>query len=222
MGNDLIETFEKHLAERPLIDRSHVLSLLRFLFRVWPRIADQDWPERPGNTNPKKYKIYKDEKPTFSIRDFMVIESRRAVMYTNDWAPLEPSVDAACKTLSTMLDVCQAHGTELFVAILPDEKQISPWLRNALAKRSQRFAPEKVDYDRPTRLLAECLRLRRIEHLDLLPAFRNPKIRWRLYKPRDTHWNIAGNDLAAEHIADALRETYLGELEEEWSPGETF
>ena len=45
-----------------------------------------------------------------------------------------------------------------------------------------------------------------IPFLDLLPAFVEAGQRTRLYKPRDTHWNLAGNRLAAEVIAPIMRE----------------
>jgi hypothetical protein len=48
--------------------------------------------------------------------------------------------------------------------------------------------------------------------VDLLPAFRSAARTTRLYKPRDTHWNIAGNRLAAREIAAAVRASF-GSLE---------
>jgi len=47
-----------------------------------------------------------------------------------------------------------------------------------------------------------------IKYIDLYHGFEN-KSEIRLYKPRDTHWNIAGNQLAAniiqEHILSCVR-----------------
>jgi hypothetical protein len=52
-------------------------------------------------------------------------------------------------------------------------------------------------------MLSRELGQRGIRSLDLLPAFRNSSAA-RLYKPRDSHWNIAGNRLAAEAIAPEI------------------
>jgi len=41
--------------------------------------------------------------------------------------------------------------------------------------------------------------------LDLLPSFVAASKTTRLYKPNDTHWNIAGNSFAAELISRHLK-----------------
>jgi hypothetical protein len=48
-----------------------------------------------------------------------------------------------------------------------------------------------------------------IRVLDLLPLFAEQGRQTRLYKPLDTHWNRAGNRLAADAVARELR-TVLG------------
>jgi hypothetical protein len=60
-----------------------------------------------------------------------------------------------------------------------------------------------MDFDQPNRLLTDALRAAGVRVLDLLPAFRSGAER--LYKPQDTHWNLAGNRLAAATIAASLR-----------------
>jgi hypothetical protein len=44
-----------------------------------------------------------------------------------------------------------------------------------------------------------------LQTIDLLPAFEEAGRGVRLYKPRDTHWNLAGNRVAAEAILPVLR-----------------
>jgi cell volume regulation protein A len=55
------------------------------------------------------------------------------------------------------------------------------------------------------RAIAAALSAQGVEVLDLLPAFAEAGQQTRLYKPRDTHWNLAGNRLAATVIAPAVR-----------------
>jgi hypothetical protein len=128
-------------------------------------------------------------------------------MYTRGWPPLTAAIEAACDDLAQMRDLSRAHGADFVVAILPDEKQVSPSLQQKLARRSDDFAAENMDYFRPTQLVIEGLEKRGIDFIDLLPAFRDAASRKRLYKPRDTHWNIAGNRLAARNLANALLES---------------
>jgi hypothetical protein len=59
--------------------------------------------------------------------------------------------------------------------------------------------------DQPNRALAAELAHDGIPMLDLLPVFRAGTETGRLYKPQDTHWNIAGNELAARQIAAFVR-----------------
>jgi hypothetical protein len=54
--------------------------------------------------------------------------------------------------------------------------------------------------------LGEELRVRKIRYVDLLEPFRLKTKDFRLYKLRDTHWNIAGNRLAADVLYDFLHE----------------
>ena len=49
------------------------------------------------------------------------------------------------------------------------------------------------------------IRLDNIDYLDLLPSFVAASKTTRLYKPNDTHWNIAGNSFAAELISRHLK-----------------
>jgi len=55
---------------------------------------------------------------------------------------------------------------------------------------------EAFDFSLPNRRLSQMLTVLNINHLDLYHAFLQAAEK-RLYKPNDTHWNIAGNQLAA-------------------------
>ena len=57
---------------------------------------------------------------------------------------------------------------------------------------------EELDLERPQRRLTSFFSEREVSCLDLLPDFHG---RVDTYAPRDTHWNVAGNRLAAERIA---------------------
>jgi hypothetical protein len=57
----------------------------------------------------------------------------------------------------------------------------------------------------PNRLIASALGAEGIKTLDLLPTFQEAGRSAVLYKPQDTHWNLAGNQLAAKAIGVFLR-----------------
>jgi len=57
------------------------------------------------------------------------------------------------------------------------------------------------DITLPNRALASRLTRLGIETLDLYDSFVAASAQRRLYRQRDTHWNIAGNHLAASLIA---------------------
>ncbi len=58
------------------------------------------------------------------------------------------------------------------------------------------------------RMLSRDLENMKVKQFDLLEPFKQASTREPLYKPNDTHWNIAGNKLAAEvignHISNAI------------------
>ena len=64
---------------------------------------------------------------------------------------------------------------------------------------------DAYDFEKPNERLKGELRKLEIDHVDLLPAFREETIRSRLYRPNDTHWNIKGNALAAKLILRHLQ-----------------
>jgi hypothetical protein len=88
---------------------------------------------------------------------------------------------------------------KLAVVLAPDQFQVDAALRARLVSR---FDLDVNDYeiDRPQRVLRESLEARGVPVLDLLPEFRVQEEREQLYVPRDTHWNEAGNALAARQL----------------------
>ena len=101
--------------------------------------------------------------------------------------------------------LCRQRDVALVVIIIPDEFQVNPDLQDAILESLGILREEAmVDFSRPNRKLREELDALEIEYLDLLPAFANASRQARYYKPTDTHWNIAGNELAAELIAEYL------------------
>lgn len=70
----------------------------------------------------------------------------------------------------------------------------------------RRYTESDFDISLPNRVIADYCALHGILCIDLLPDFRAAAMRGAaLYIGQDTHWNIAGNSLAARTQAAALR-----------------
>lgn len=106
--------------------------------------------------------------------------------------------------LRAMHALLAARGIPLLVVVFPDEFQVEPALRAHLAAAGG-VDTSGWDWDLPQREVLRFCQAEAIECHDLLPAFRAAQAGGaRLYIPNDSHWNAAGNALAAERIAALL------------------
>lgn len=140
--------------------------------------------------------IYSDSEPTFTPEDYRAIRQAESEIFRtdNDLLPRLAAEQAA--RLAAMRDEAARAGSGFMVVLAPQELQVLPGRQRELHGDTSGY-----DYARPNRVFGEMLRQREIDCLDLLPAFTAAATRQALYKPRDTHWNIAGNALAAEQLA---------------------
>lgn len=100
-------------------------------------------------------------------------------------------------------ELCDRRNVKLAVVVIPDELQVNPALQAKVVK-SLNVSPEEIDFTLPNNFLNEQFHASHIEHLDLLPAFSSTSAQVNLYRPNDTHWNIAGNKLAADLLVSYL------------------
>lgn len=195
VGNDLMETYRELQQGRPLYSRSHVLSLLRVVLLIRPQ-------SEPGVLRSRR--TYRDDQPTFGEISHLEILGGNADVYRKGWQGFTPSLDAAVAAITEIADICRARGIALTVLLIPEETQLDEDLQHDLASRFDRYREADMDFLLPNRALTTRLGELGIDLFDLYPAFREGGGEATLYKPRDTHWNIAGNRLAAERISDHL------------------
>jgi hypothetical protein len=148
---------------------------------------------------------YDDGAPSLDEEAFRRILMDRAVIYMGEDAALAGPAARAASYLREMRDLSAGAGADLLVVLLPDEVQVDEALQRDVA-RAWGVSRESIDLTRPTRVITEALSREGIRVLDLLPAFAGEGARARLYKPRDTHWNIEGNRLAATTMTPTVRE----------------
>ena len=164
-------------------EASYVLALVDYL-----RVA------RTASSGPD---IYSDSEPTFTPARYREIRRAESAIFRADGELLPRLAAEQAVRFGTMREAAElAGGAGFLVVLAPQELQVMPELQRELHGDTTGY-----DYARPNRVLGELLRERGIACLDLLPAFAAAAGRQPLYKPRDTHWNIAGNALAAEQIA---------------------
>lgn len=102
-----------------------------------------------------------------------------------------------------MNELLKSRNIKLMVAIYPDEMQVSP---NQFDMLVSKFALNREDYNLSLTedLLGSFLQSKQIPYLDLLGRFRTEEQKQDLYLLRNTHWNKAGNELAAEMLFEYL------------------
>jgi hypothetical protein len=190
IGND----FE--VRGRKPYEYSYVATFGRFLARLASRRTSQG-ASSEGDTS-----RYLDDAPSLPLERFLEIEVDRSWVYVDD---LATPVARVTTRLEEMRDMARRRGASLAVVLIPDEAQVSVELQETVVRASGRD-PGTLDFDRPNRLLTAALQAKGIDVLDLLPLVRRESNRARLYKPRDTHWNVEGNRLAATAIAPFVRQ----------------
>jgi len=119
---------------------------------------------------------------------------------------------AAWAGLDRMRALLAKRGIGFVIAAFPDEIQVSPAL---LARVRARFGLDEgdIDLDLPQWQLKEYAARYGLPYIDLLPRFRAAAAEQVLYLERDSHWNPAGNALAADVLADGLAPLLDGRLE---------
>ncbi len=129
----------------------------------------------------------------------------RVVQFRKKDAEIHEDFPKMSSYLENIRRVCEAGGVRLLVALLPDELQVDPEVRRQLFERTPGSEPEDNDFDLPNAVLIEEFERQQIAHLDLLPVLRSEAQHAPVYRPRDTHWNLRGNRVAADQIGGALR-----------------
>ncbi|MCF8144978.1 MAG: SGNH/GDSL hydrolase family protein [Deltaproteobacteria bacterium] len=190
IGNDILESHR----DRKWYSYSYVASLIHYMVKIRPKYE--------GRIIHGK-NVYCDTCPTFAPELYLQIESDRSRIYMTADADTPP-FDEALDCLRQLRDVCRKNGIDLVVVLIPDEVQINDVLqrevRNRLSVNQSRW-----NIQLPNNILTAGLKEMGVDYVDLYPHFVKEAEENRLYKPRDTHWNIAGNQFAADIISNHLR-----------------
>jgi len=206
MGND----FE--VPRKKIYEHSYLATLINYAYQYSRYYIQQlRHPEAPSSpalnskeqSNPAPVSTYRDDQPTFPSEVFMGIEVNRSVIFRKDYSKFSALGERAFFYLKKIQDICQKKGIAFKVVIIPDEVQINSSLQNKVIQ-SHGIGSDGLDFLGPNKWLERRLSQANIQSIDLTENFIEHSKSTRLYKPRDTHWNIAGNKLAADVLYKKL------------------
>ena len=142
---------------------------------------------------------YDDNAPTFTEEAYLNLEKNRSLIYMKR-EPLKKAFADAIGYLARIKELCDSSKIELRIIIIPDELQVNAVLQSKVLK-ALNASSDELDFALPNRFLSEQLHVHRIGYFDLLDNFSSASAQMNLYKPNNSHWNIAGNKLAADILA---------------------
>ena len=179
---------------------SYLWSALRYL--VWIRPFVEPVPIIPGG-DLASYQ-YCDDCPRWPLGEFLAIETNYAEVFFTNVQETKSNIIYSLQPLLDMKAICDRKQIDFFVVLAPDQVQVSEELASVIMKRGYQPYEKYWDPKYPNRAILEILRSNGVRVLDLLPSFQQVGRAKRLYLPRNTHWNIAGNKLAADQISSWL------------------
>jgi hypothetical protein len=213
VGNDFFEgqRFQlEHTPESDLQRWSYSYRLLRNRWRLhrerWDRDATAAQPgDHPtGGVELEDYE-YDPMDATYSEPAYLRIEAKNLQLckeqHRSDFERLFS--EGVAPVLLRLYQGIRQEGAEVVFLIIPDEYQVDAELSAKLLDELS-LPDSAVDLERPQRRLGRFFEQHGIRYLDLRPAFVEETRQRRLYRLRDSHWNIEGNDLAARLLADYL------------------
>ena len=194
-GNDFYETY--HGGRNPRwYDYSFVMAFIHYLIAIRP---DYQGQAIHGEN------VYDDDAPTLSAEGYLALQKQRSYICRPDREALADEWPSTRQALDEIRRTCEQRDISLLLMIIPDENQVNTNLQALITADLIRNGDLPVwNWSQPNQLVAEYLEAAGINYLDLYPAFCELSTHTQLYKPRDSHWNIAGNALAAELLAEKV------------------
>jgi lysophospholipase L1-like esterase len=183
MGNDFTDSLRKQ-------PRWLSWALLHAVYRVFTKTEG-----RILHTEDR----YEDSAPRFTEEFYRQLEAQRGRVLARGRAGYDKLAIHVLPELEKIKEICAANRSRLLVVLAPDEIQVNDDLKRSVM-------PNTTRVDLFNQWIADALNQRNIPVIDLLPEFRERTRAERLYKPRNTHWNRAGNRLAAELLFKFVQE----------------
>jgi hypothetical protein len=206
------ERYEKTFMGYPIVGKSRLWYFIKQKLRVLRGMSDVHASESNEQTLPSN----QNENCTFSEEAFLKIEKPRLEFCNKESyqkGRYQPNIDLIFTSIAEMQNLLSRQNIQLIVGIYPDEFQVDQQLFSQIIER---FNMEKDDYEIELmqRILKQYLDSRKIAHIDFLDTFRSKSQEGPLYLCRNTHWNEAGNELAASLLFQYLLPTVNSSIQE--------
>jgi hypothetical protein len=209
VGNDFVDDYYHHhqhklsLKEKILL-KSYLMRTLDMGRKIFFHFLSLEHSygllfkkSRPG-TYIGSLHDYKPNKPTFRKGDFLNLKWQRMVIFFHKSFPAK-NWKMIQRDLLEIKKVCESHGAQLVVMIIPDEVQINQSLLNEIVSRRNKKISD-LEVDLPQQIMDGFLKANGFYYLDLLPVFKEEGKKQTLYFLQDSHWNREGNLLGAEEL----------------------
>lgn len=180
----------------PKLSKSYARYLFKALLTLVPEYGNKI-------INPKQR--YEDQQPSMSEARFLEVQTRRLPVFDPTTAWFETRLDEAIDYIVQIAELCRSRDIDIMVVMIPDELQVNDDLKRWVFGRALNVNATDFDFDRPNRVIHGKLTEQGIRFIDLLQPLRDEQRHRPTYKPRDTHWNIAGNRIAAEAVAEFIQ-----------------
>ena len=198
---DIDKRYEHRFLGYPMVTQSRTLLFLRQKYEIHQRTKQakeeaQAWAAATGQPAPVK---------NLPEETFLKIQRAKLEFFNTKTSAQRfgPNINHIFQSISEMNELLKSRNIKFMVAIYPDEMQVSP---NQFDTLVSKFALNREDYNLSLAqdLLGSFLRSKQIPYVDFLGRFRTEEQKQDLYLLRNTHWNKAGNELAAEMLFEYL------------------
>ena len=194
---DLIKRYSRY-------DQFRHLRLYRLLKNKYTRYREAQLKAQEAKRQPSQ------PVGTFSQATFLEVEKKRSWMFDkNNWELLNQQWRECSEIILKMKDWCDRRKIKLVIAILPEQFQVDQALREAVLTKYKHIAEENLDLSYPDNLIVDFCRTHNINCLDMLGQFQSRGKPGSCIPLNDSHWNEAGNRLAADLIFEYLEKNQL-------------
>ena len=191
IGNDFQDAAPQR---RSLVSYSYALSLGTYVLKRWSKFEGRIVHGEA---------TYDDNAPTLTDNAYLELELSRSNLFLTTNQSFNVLLAAALSYIAEIKRLCDRRHIGLTIALIPDELQVSePLQRGVIAKSG--LSPTVFNFLLPNRQLRASLEELKIDYVDLITGMSAHSPGDRLYRRNDSHWNIAGNELAAQLIFQHL------------------
>lgn len=148
---------------------------------------------------------YNDTQSAFSNKAYLEIVHSSLLSYQKDNPKTSDHINFVISYFKAIQKLCDKNDIKLFVVLIPSEVQVDTTLQRKVFRKFDSLREQNYDFKMIHLLLGAELTKLDIPYYDLLEVFQQQAIQLSLYRVRDSHWNVAGNKLAADVLTVVIK-----------------